>query len=761
MLKGAIHMNSRAKKSRILILIALSFLVTPTVKKEVAARVNAVAVTCVTNPVVANNSDSGFSNGVNNDRVGSAAAPLDPALGPLQDNGGPTQTMALLGTSPAIDAGNDAVLGAPLSLTTDQRAFPRKIGTHVDIGAVEYSAAPASLVLESVLTGLSSPVFVTNAHDGSNRLFIVQQGGTIRVLQPGAATTTEFLDITTRVLSGGERGLLGLAFHPFYKTTGRFFVYYTRQSDGAIQIAEYHVSAADPNVADTTERIILTVPHPTNANHNGGTVAFGPDGFLYAGTGDGGSSNDPPNNAQNINALLGKILRLDIDHTDGAIPYAVPSDNPFVGVAGADEIYMVGMRNPYRFSFDRGGSHQLIIGDVGQGQWEEIDIGQRGGNFGWRIYEGNNCTGNDPGLCSPAGLVFPIAEYQHLGGRCSITGGYIYRGTRAVVAQGDYVFGDYCTGEIIKLHGGVQTVLVDLPTNNVLSGFGEDELGELYIVRLNGSLDRLAGTITPCINPINPRSQSFPANGGTGTIAIDAPPSCPWVVTDNTPGLITVTSPTSGSGYGFVTYTISANPDPTPRNGSLSINGENFSVAQGAAFADVPPSHLFYEEIGKLSARGVTVGCNATNYCPNDPVTRQEMAAFIIRALGDFNPPTPATQRYMDVPPENPFYAFIDEMAVRGITVGCDQDGQFYCPGDPVTREQMAAFILRALNDNPVTNPPSQRFTDVPPSNLFFAFIDRLWVRGITVGCGGTNYCPADPVTRGQMAAFLVRAFDL
>jgi glucose/arabinose dehydrogenase len=703
---------------------------------------------------------SGFSDGVNNDEVGSSVSPLDPNLGPLQDNGGPTQTMALLTGSKAIDTGNDAVLGPPYSLATDQRGpgFPRGLGAHVDIGAFEF---PTAIQLENVLTTLSSPVFVTNAHDQSNRLFIVEQGGRIKVLQPGATAATVFLDIASRVLSGGERGLLGLAFHPYYKTTGRFFVYYTRQTDGAIQIAEYHVSAADPNVADTTERIIITIPHPTNSNHNGGTVVFGPDGYLYAGTGDGGAGNDPPNNAQNINVLLGKIIRLDIDHTNGAIPYAVPSDNPFVGVTGADEIYMVGMRNPYRFSFDRDGSHQMYVADVGQGQWEEIDIGQLGGNFGWRIYEGNHCTGNDPGLCNPGGFVFPIAEYQHLSGRCSITGGYVYRGTRGIVTQGDYVYGDYCTGEIFKLHGGVQSVLLDLPTNNTLSGFGEDEEGELYIVRLNGSLDRLAQTTQPCFVTVNPASQSFPASGGAGTVVVDAAPGCAWTVTNSDPSVLTVTSATSGSGYGFVTYTVSANPNTTPRNGTLIISGLNFTVAQGAAFLDVPTNHLFYKEIGKLSARGVTVGDGNGNFLPELAVTREQMAAFIIRALGDFNPPTPATQRFADVPPSNIFYAFIEEMAVRQITVGCDQQGTIYCPGDAVTREQMAAFIMRALGEYLPPTPPSQRFTDVPPSNQFYPFIDRLWIRGVTVGCGGTNFCPADPVTRGQMAAFLVRAFNL
>jgi glucose/arabinose dehydrogenase len=621
-------------------------------------------------------------------------------------------------------------------------------------------AAPASFQLENILTTLSSPVFITNAHDGSNRLFIVELGGVIKLLQPGATSPTVFLNISARVLSGGERGLLGIAFHPFYKNNGRFFVYYTRQPDGAIQIAEYHISA-DPNVADTTERIVITIPHPINDNHNGGTIVFGPDGFLYAGPGDGGSSNDPPNNAQNIDVLLGKILRLDIDHTQGPLGYAAPPDNPFVGIAGADEIYMVGMRNPYRFSFDRGGSHQLIVADVGQGMWEEIDIGQLGGNFGWRIWEGNHCTNNDPGLCDPAGFVFPIAEYQHLLGRCSVTGGYIYRGSRGTVAQGDYVFGDYCTSEIFKLHGGTQTVLVDLSTNFSLSGFGEDEAGELYCVRLNGSLDRLGETLAPCLVAINPTSNSFPASGGSGSFVVDAAPSCAWTITNNTPGLITVTSPTSGMGYGVVTYTVSANTAQTPRNGSLSVSGTPFNIAQGAAFLDVPPSHLFYEDIGKLSARGVTVGAGGGNYLPDQPVTREEMAAFIIRATGDFDPPTPTSQRFLDVPPENVFYAFIDQMAVQGITVGCNPNGPLYCPGDPVTREQMAAFIIRALGEFLPPAPPSQRFTDVPQENQFYDFIDRLWVRGITVGCGGTNYCPTDPVTRGQMAAFLVRAFNL
>src|SRR5215475_12382492 len=197
----------------------------------------------------------------------------------------------------------------------------------------------ATIQLEPVISsGLSSPTFVTNAHDLTNRLFIVERPGTIEVLQPGSSTPTLFLDIITKVLSGGERGLLGLAFHPQYPTNRRFFVYYTRQTDGAIQLSEFHTSVGNPNLADSTEIPILTIPHPGQSNHNGGMIEFGPDGFLYMGTGDGGGANDPPNNAQNIDVLLGKILRIDIDHPNGGNLYSSPPSNPFVGVPGADEI---------------------------------------------------------------------------------------------------------------------------------------------------------------------------------------------------------------------------------------------------------------------------------------------------------------------------------------------------------------------------------------------------------------------------------------
>jgi len=345
-------------------------------------------------------------------------------------------------------------------------------------------------------SGLASPVSMTRSTDRADRLFIVQQGGIIKVVQSGSTTPTIFLNITSRVLSGGERGLLGLAFHPQYLTNGRFFVYYTRQTDGAIQIAEYHVSAGDPNVADTTEKIIITIRHPTNSNHNGGTVLFGPDGYLYAGTGDGGSGNDPPNNAQDINVLLGKIIRLDVDNVPVAqVPqYNIPPDNPYAGATpGMDEIYSIGMRNPYRFSFDRGGTRELWAADVGQNTTEEVDIITLGANYGWRVYEGTNCTNLDPTKCAggsnPIVQTPPIFQYGHTGGRCSIIGGYKYRGRRGTFPDGAYIYADYCTGEIFMWNDGVQTMLLDTPRSIV--GFAEDQIGELFVISEGGPIEKI------------------------------------------------------------------------------------------------------------------------------------------------------------------------------------------------------------------------------------------------------------------------------
>jgi len=355
------------------------------------------------------------------------------------------------------------------------------------LGAPAGRAQDAPIALEPVVTaGLRQPLFVTHAGDGSGRLFVLEQRGAIRIVQNGALLGEPFLDITLKVRSGGEQGLLGLAFHPAYRSNGRYFVNYTRVPDGATVVAEYTVSQ-NPNVSATRERALLVVSQPY-VNHNGGMVTFGPDGFLYVALGDGGSGGDPQNRAQNRQELLGKILRVDVTRTGGGLPYAIPPDNPFAAGGGRPEIFAYGLRNPWRFSFDRR-TGELWVADVGQHNWEEIDIVRRGGNYGWRIMEGNHCF-NPPQGCPADGLIPPVAEYATgKDGRCSITGGYVYRGARVASLVGTYVYGDYCSGEIFGLHGGRSRTL--LASRLRISSFGEDEAGELYVVGLGGTVHRI------------------------------------------------------------------------------------------------------------------------------------------------------------------------------------------------------------------------------------------------------------------------------
>jgi glucose/arabinose dehydrogenase len=352
---------------------------------------------------------------------------------------------------------------------------------------------PDKLAVELVVKGLDLPDGVTNAGDGSGRLFINEQAGKVRVITAGGALSpTPFVDLTSRIKSGGERGLLGLAFHPRFATNRRLFVDYTRARDGGTIVSELRASADGSRVDPSSERIILFVPQPF-ANHNGGQLAFGPDGYLYIGLGDGGSGGDPYGNGQNRNVLLGKILRIDVDgpHAAGKA-YGIPPDNPYAagGFApgeGRPEVWAYGLRNPWRFSFDRV-TGELYVGDVGQNAWEEIDrqpLDPPGGaNYGWNLMEGNHCFQSG---CDPTGLTMPIAEYSHQLG-CSVTGGYVYRGTAQAALRGMYIFGDYCSGRLFTVHsedGAITTGTVAESGLNI-SSFGEDEAGELYLVDLSG-----------------------------------------------------------------------------------------------------------------------------------------------------------------------------------------------------------------------------------------------------------------------------------
>jgi glucose/arabinose dehydrogenase len=352
-------------------------------------------------------------------------------------------------------------------------------------------AGTPRLTTRVVASGLASPVDVQAAPGDRSRLFVVEQGGRIRIVRNGQVLGASFLDVSGRIASGGERGLLGLAFHPRYADNGRFFVNYT-DPNGDTHISEFRVSSNPDAVDAASERILLTVDQPF-ANHNGGGLAFGNDGMLYAGLGDGGSGGDPFGNGQNLSTRLGKMLRVDVDRSG-----LVPPDNPFVGRPGAaPEIWAYGLRNPWRFSFDRG-TGDLYIGDVGQDSYEEIDVERAprhgGQDYGWNIMEGTHCY--NAASCGTAGLTLPVLDYGH-GAGCSVTGGVVYRGCRLPGYAGTYFYGDYCSAFVrsFRYQNGAVTDPRDW-TNSLsqglssISSFGVDAEGEIYIVDLEGGTVR-------------------------------------------------------------------------------------------------------------------------------------------------------------------------------------------------------------------------------------------------------------------------------
>lgn len=368
--------------------------------------------------------------------------------------------------------------------------------------AVGAAATPSlgsvTIALQLVAQGFDRPVFVTAAPDSSGRLFVVEQTGRIKIIKNGQVLSTPFLTESNAVMSGSERGLLGLAFHPDFATNRRLFIDYTNK-DGTSVVREYRASVSNPNVVDrSATRTILTQAQPY-ANHNGGMLAFSAAGYLYIGLGDGGSAGDPGNRAQSLNTWLGKILRIDINGSTSTKHYRIPSGNPFVGKAGLDEIWEYGLRNPWRFSVDRR-TGNLWIGDVGQDSYEEIDRAVNSGsgpgkgvNWGWRVMEGSHCY-NPPTGCNTSGKAYPLLDYGHASGRCSVTGGYVYRGSAIPALVGGYVFGDFCSGEIWAVDSGAsrpasKTLL--LSTGFPISSFGVDNAGELYVVDYDGAIYRI------------------------------------------------------------------------------------------------------------------------------------------------------------------------------------------------------------------------------------------------------------------------------
>jgi glucose/arabinose dehydrogenase len=353
-------------------------------------------------------------------------------------------------------------------------------------GAPPPTAGGGQLALEPVAEGFTEPTFVTHAGDGSGRMFVAEQGGTIRTLD-GAM----FLDIRDRVNpSSNEQGLLGLAFAPDFASSGVFYVNYTARNDNSIT-ARFRSADGGTSGDPASEEVLLDIEDPA-ANHNGGMLAFGPDGYLYVGLGDGGAGDDRFKNGQNLRALWGKLLRLDVSAATG---YATPADNPFDADEARPEIWAYGVRNPWRFSFDRA-TGDLYVGDVGQNRLERINYqpaGSPGGqNYGWPIIEATSCLSGDS--CDRAGLTLPIAEYSHDEGGCSVIGGYVYRGARYPDLAGTYLYGDYCSGKIWTLRraGESWTASQALDKAMLISSFGEDEAGELYVVAHNeGAIYRL------------------------------------------------------------------------------------------------------------------------------------------------------------------------------------------------------------------------------------------------------------------------------
>ncbi|HXG26877.1 MAG TPA: PQQ-dependent sugar dehydrogenase [Candidatus Binatia bacterium] len=360
------------------------------------------------------------------------------------------------------------------------------------------AAAPADAQIKLRLSvgNLSSPVFMAAPNDGTSRLFIVEKTGRIRIYRNGQLLSKPFLSIPSQVSTGQEQGLLGLAFHPNFIANRKLYVNFTDRAGDTI-VREYKACAGTPNVVClSTARELMKIPQPAD-NHNGGMLAFGPDGYLYIGTGDGGGGGDPNENGQKLSTRLGKILRIDVNGTTSTAPYRIPPSNPFAGsIPGYDAIWQYGLRNPWRFSFDRL-TGDLWIADVGQGKWEEVDRAKRtasgagrGVNWGWDVMEGTHCY-EPPSGCNTSGKELPLLEYDHDAGRCAVTGGYVYRGKKIPDLVGGYLFADYCSGEIWVVDANAPrpatpTRLLD--TGMLISGFGEGPAGELYVLDLRGAM---------------------------------------------------------------------------------------------------------------------------------------------------------------------------------------------------------------------------------------------------------------------------------
>lgn len=519
--------------------------------------------------------------------------------------------------------------------------------------------------LRQVTGGLASPVGVVNAGDGTNRLFVLEKRGTVRVVKNGKLQSGYFLDIrgvAGGLTTSGERGLLGLAFHPDFETNRKLFVYYT-DGGGDIVIAEFTSNATRTGVNAGTKDQLLKIEHSARSNHNGGQLLFGPDGYLYAFTGDGGGSGDPDENSQSRNSLLGKTLRI-APNLDGG--FSSPSSNPYYGsTPGLNQIWSIGLRNPWRASFDRD-TGTLWIADVGQGSWEEINrepAGSGGRNYGWDCREGSHpyeTTG-----CSGKTFTDPVAEYGHSGGNCSVTGGYVYRGDVFLDLRGQYVLGDFCSGKLWTLRAGASSPTLKLhrDTSAMITSFGEGENGEVYLT------DYASGRLYRVIAP--------PFSDVTNSTFLD---DIMWLSNERI---------TLGCGGGKF-----CPKEEVTRAQMASFLARAFDLSKSTTdyFTDDDGSP-HEDNINRIAKKGITEGCASTKYCPDQAVNRGAMATFLVRALSL----PPAGKDYFTDDETSIHEDSINRLAAAKITEGCTPTR--YCPRSPVTREQMAAFLHRALGD--------------------------------------------------------------
>ncbi len=537
-------------------------------------------------------------------------------------------------------------------------ALARSIPAEPDPQPMPAAISAGQIDIQLVVTGLIKPVGVVNAGDGTQRLFVIEQGGTVRVVANGKLQSGIFLDIRSvsgGFTSGGERGLLGLAFHPNFESNRKLFAYFTN-GGGDIVIAEFTANAARTSASASTYDPILSIEHSARTNHNGGQLLFGPDGYLYIFTGDGGGGGDPDENGQNQATLLGKVLRI-APNLSGA-GYTTPS-NPYPGA-----VWDIGLRNPWRASFDRG-TGSLWIADVGQGTYEEINrepAASGGRNYGWDCREGKHpfeSSGCD--TTPPWPYTDPIAEYTHVNGNCSVTGGYVYRGSIQQDFVGQYVLGDYCSGRIWTISANGSSLLFHRDTNALITSFGEAENGEIYMTDHGGSLYRVVASPFSDIT-----------NSGFYNEIL-------WLYYEGITG---------GCGGGRFCPTGSVTRE---QMASFLARALRLPVATRDYFTDDETS-IHEGDINRVAQAGITGGCDANRYCPRSPVTRAQMASFLARALKL----APTSTDYFDDDDGNIHENQINALARSGITGGCGT--RAYCPNANVTRGQMAAFLKRALD---------------------------------------------------------------